>query len=185
MIPLSEITVITPCSRPWRLAAMAKTILPTMPWIVMRDDKRGLKPSIVGNMTVASHHDERSIFGNAQRNAALAITKTRYVYFLDDDNVAIPMLFKVFSYGMEDGKALVVNQIHKNGDRRLSASPRTCRPSMIDTAQFIVPMEMIGTLRWELGNYAADGEFFSALYRNNPGQFVFLNADLCYYNYLR
>lgn len=129
--------------------------------------------------------NENGLSGNPQRNIALdREVDADFIYFLDDDNIVHPNLFRTVAPLLKE-KAIVVNQVFKTGARRLWADRSQMFVGGIDTAQLVLPRKMIGDTRWEPWNYCADGVFFSSIYRDNPHDFEFINLDLAYYNYLR
>ena len=122
--------------------------------------------------------------GNIQRNHGLKFIKDGFVYFLDDDNIVHPNMFKRFENERED-LAYVVNQIHKDGRVRLFAHPINMKVGGVDTAQFLIPSYMIKNRIWEPYNYCADGVLFPQIFQDHKPGFKFLQENLSYYNYLR
>lgn len=211
---MMDVFIITPLSRPENFFKLLDSIRNDAKpyvnayWVIVADFeedftdrmpepdaekfKNEILPYLIYNKIsislVPSEH--LGISGNPQRNHGLDLisgSADSYVYFLDDDNLIHPQLFKVISeyFTKEPGKAFVVNQVFKNGKRRLQASPNNIRVGGIDTAQVVLPVKLIGNTRWQNHNYCADGEFIGEIYRNNPDKFLFLNLDISYYNYLR
>ena len=122
-----------------------------------------------------------SIFGNCQRNAGLDSVKEGYVYFLDDDNLMHPNFWKHYLAIHTTGKAFIGNQELANGQTR-KAAPKHVKTHHIDTAQFCLPMTLIGDNRWKEDAYAADGLFVGYVYHLKYKEFVFLNDTLAYHN---
>ena len=187
------INVITPVSRPENLPQLRQSILQAqgdsieVRWILVFDSYSvGSAPAWAHTEYYTLDSAGKGLSGNPQRNLGLDITTEGYVYFLDDDNIVHPGLFKKAGEVLDaKHRAMVVNQVNKRGKRRLQATPGL-RPGYVDTAMVIMRRDLIGSLRWEPYNYGADGEFFSTLYQRHPHDFVVLpNLDLSYYNYLR
>lgn len=183
MTPL--LSVITPCSRPQNLQRIRPTVPDWAQWIVVHDTS-GAPAS-----WSFDHHpglvqlfdDGAGGFGNEQRNCGVARATGHFLYFLDDDNLMHPRLVELVEDHQESRNALVVQQVEKNGTLRLRANV----PSIgnIDTAQVVLPRELVGSHRWPVGRYDADGVFFAAIYREHPERFVFVQEPASYYNALR
>jgi hypothetical protein len=121
--------------------------------------------------------------GNPGRNTGIDNVYSGYVYFLDDDNIIYPKLYNLFSH-LDGNHIYTFNQlIHdkKNLKIRLGNHIRT---GSIDTAQFIVPRELIGDLRWIEGARCSDGKFIVALREKNKDSIQYINSTLAIYNYV-
>jgi len=189
-----KVTFITPLSRPYNIKLMHQSIINSVlkdmdwEWIVVEDGDSLAGSAVCLYTKYISYPKEgKGLSGNPQRNIALDhVDCDRYVYFLDDDNIVHLNLFQRANTILENSnKALICSQLFKNGYIRLSPRPDMIAPCHIDTAQFLVPRDIIGDLKWEDWNYCADGKFFSELYSQYKDRFILTNEPLCYYNYLR
>lgn len=204
---MARLQIITPCSRPKNLSIMLDNILAErvhdffdpVTWYIVFDgentvaliseieDKHINDFTQAGARFYAISKDGRGLSGNPQRNFALdRLEPGGYVYFLDDDNIFYPGQVAALS-GMANvfpDKALVTSQVFQNGVTRLIAHQVNMRLGGCDTAQFLVPQNMIGDLRWEPWDYCADAAFFGRLYQNNKIRFQFLRNLYCFYNAL-
>jgi hypothetical protein len=185
-----ELMIITPLTRPENLNKLYNSIIKAARelkwhWMIIEDSEKVSEENFDNTFHMA--YKGEGLSGNPQRNKALDLLRgyKGYVYFLDDDNIVHPYLFSSAEKRLGDtNKALIVTQIFKNNTIRLVPNYRQIIPCHIDTAQFLIPYDMIEELRWEPHNYCADGSFFSELFKNNQSRFVIAPEIICYYNYL-
>jgi hypothetical protein len=117
------------------------------------------------------------ISGNPQRNFALDnIENGNYLYFLDDDNIVHPDLFRFMNI-IDSGKMYTFDQT----DRLLGNNVTFGR---IDTAMLLIDHSLCKELRWEPQIYGADGIYIVQCYNNNKNSHCYINNNLCYYNKL-
>lgn len=189
-----KVTFITPLTRPYNIDIIYQSIKQGLPdsveweWIIVEDGDSLLESSSnLYTKYISYPSSGKGLSGNPQRNIALDhVDCDNYVYFLDDDNIVHPNLFKRATKILENSnKALISSQSFKGGFIRLVPRPDTIVPCHIDTAQFLIPRNIIGDLKWEDWNYCADGAFFSTLYNQYKERFIITKEVLCYYNYLR
>ncbi len=97
-----KITIITPSYRIQNLKKIYETINFDYvdEWIIVYDGSKITEnPNIFNHEKIKEyvHYDNNSCFGNAQRNFALNNIKNEntYLYFLDDDNLINPELYKL------------------------------------------------------------------------------------------
>jgi len=173
-----KLTIITPCSRPENLNLLKKSIDfdKVIEWIIVYDSTSFDKIMDNPKITECCCFDEKSKYGNAQRNFALNNLKYQesYIYFLDDDNLMHPDLFKI---------NFLPNQIYSfNQENGLSG--RLLRPGFIDSAMVLIYFPLIKNIRWKLDKYEADGIFIQEIFQRNKHTHLFINSELCYYNKL-
>jgi glycosyltransferase involved in cell wall biosynthesis len=165
-----KLTIITPCSRPENLQAMAESIKPgrslfDVIWVVILDN----------------HECVESRSGNYQRNCALDAITDGWVYFLDDDTIIHPDLFveltKIITpaVAFEQDLGVMVRKV-------MPSEMKVCH---IDMGQVAIRREVIGDIRFELGIYEADGIFIQSVYESDPSVWSFVNKPISYYNKLR
>ena len=93
------ITIITPCKHQENLKQLKESINfeRVSEWIIVYDAES--KETIFNDPKISeySHFNEISVYGNAQRNYGISKIKDEncFVYFLDDDNIVHPELFKL------------------------------------------------------------------------------------------
>lgn len=189
-----KVTFITPLTRPYNIKLMYISIIESITkdiewkWIVVEDGDSLLNNDICLYTKYISYPSkDKGLSGNPQRNIAIDhIDWDSYVYFLDDDNIVYPSLFNRATKILENSnKALIFSQAFGNGIPRLVPQPDRIVPCHIDTAQFLIPRDLIGDLKWENFNYCADGAFFGTLYNQHKERFIITKEILCYYNYIR
>jgi hypothetical protein len=181
------LSIITPCSRPQNLSRIWPSIPQGSQWLIVRDAADDTE--VPGELKSAPGVEVHCLagggrWGNAQRNLGLSLADRDYVYFLDDDNVMHPALPALLAEHAESRRILVVNQHFKDGRLRLKAGPPV-RVGRIDPAQVLLPRVYATKYRWRRTLYIADGLYLSELYRAFQDQFLFLDVDASYYNYLR
>lgn len=167
---MDRLTIITPCSRPQNLAALAESIKPgrslfDVIWMVILDNREC----------------EKSVVGNYQRNCALDAIRDGWVYFLDDDTVIHPEFFTELA--KVETLAVAFEQELDTWIREVA--PSEMRPDHIDMGQVAMRRDVIGNIRFRLGVYEADGVFIEDVYRRDPKEWSFVDKPLCYYNKLR
>jgi hypothetical protein len=189
--------LITPCSRPYHLDAVYGSILaqrmPTdnITWWIIFDADRVLfdVQARFNKLRVETGSVRGKPWGDKQTDVALERIKDGWVYRVDDDNI----IHRDFLARLSNvsGCALVVDQVWKNGDLRLRASPENLKPLIVDTAQFAVKREAIGSVRWidyvkhHNTMRGGDGYFIQQIHNRHMDDFTFVNEPLCYYNYLK
>lgn len=167
---MDRLTIITPCSRPQNLPAMAESIKPgrsmfDVIWLIVFDNKECTE----------------SVVGNYQRNCALEAITDGWVYFLDDDTIIHPEFFAELA--KVNSRAVAFEQNLGTWVRK--AAPSEMRCCHVDMGQVVIRREVIGDIRFALGVYEADGKFIQAVYENNPEAWSFIDKPLCHYNKLR
>jgi predicted O-methyltransferase YrrM len=185
-----KITIITPSCRIENLKKVKDSIdfSRVDEWIIVYDGSKIEEyPYIFENSEEESkgernkikeyvYNDPSSISGNAQRNYALdlIINKDTYIYFLDDDNIIHPDLYKFIDI-IERNKIYTFNQSGGIKGNNITVGE-------IDSAMFLIHYSLCKDERWILPEYAADGYYISGCFNNNKEKWVYVDNDLCYYN---
>lgn len=112
-----------------------------------------------------------------------------FIYILDDDNILHENFYEIYDIIVKNPQknAFVFNQ--KIGGKDFTgldireAKPENTRKQGIDVAQFLLNKEVIGDKRFPHG-YFADGLFIEDLFKEKPDEFLFIDRELCYYNFL-
>lgn len=177
------INIVTPCSRPENLKAIAESInIPSRHyrWIVVHDADEF--PDIEMPKE-AEHHlyrEEGSIAGHAQRNFANRLIADGYVLQIDDDTILHPDFWEAVKDCEEDIVSWA--QTWANVAHRLAAGNYWV--GGIDSGSFMVKRSVIGDLQWQAGRYDADGLFAQQVVARTKSQRR-IEQHLSYYNYLR
>ena len=167
---MDRLTIITPCSRPQNLPAMAESIKPgrsmfDVIWMVVFDNGEC----------------KESINGGHQRNCALDAITDGWVYFLDDDTIIHPDFFSELAKA--NTSAVAFEQDLGTWIRKVAQSEmRVCH---IDMGQVVIRRELIGNTRFIVDQHIEDGLFIESIYKSNPNAWLFIDKPLCYYNKLR
>jgi len=187
------IVIITPSYRPKNLQKIVKTIDfdYVCLWVIVYDQTKIKKnpqqfkehPQIVELI-----HTSPGISGNPQRNFGLdfvefnLLTEQTYIYFLDDDNIVHPNLFKRLST-LKVNKIYSFNQLGpQNGTKCLKGT--TLQNRCIDTAMVLFDSKLCQGERWQIEKYDADGIFIENIYKKNKEKHIYIDEDLSYYNKL-
>jgi hypothetical protein len=102
--------------------------------------------------------------------------KPSYLYFLDDDNIVHPDLFRFMNI-IDSGKMYTFDQTDRLLGNNISFGS-------IDTAMLLIDYSLCKELRWEPQIYGADGIYIVQCYHNNKNSHCYINNNLCYYNKL-
>jgi hypothetical protein len=178
------INIVTPCTRPENLMLISESInIPkkNYRWIVVCDSTTLPEKNLIPeNCEIYCYKDFNSISGNVQRNFALDLIKTGYVYFNDDDTKIHSELWDTIKYLSND--FISFSQITKTGELRLKGD--IVDVNHIDSHNFIVKRETIGNIKWKLDVYSADGIFAKDCFLNSKN-ILWLDKELSIYNQLR
>jgi len=178
------LNIVTPCSRPENLKAIGESInIPSdrFRWIVVFDCEEGKidQSNIPSNCEYYFHKDSRSCYGNAQRNFALDLIDSGYIYFNDDDTLIHPLLWEEIKSFKCD--FISFDQEKKSGELRLVGG-NICIGN-VDSHNVVIHKSLVMESRFELGNYSADGVFISECYTRSKNNF-YIKKVLSTYNLL-
>ena len=181
----NKITVITPCTRVSNLHKLKESINfdYICEWIIVYDSSKVEEntkqfeefPSISEYF-----YTSEGISGNPQRNYALSVVnnKESYIYFLDDDNIIHPELYKL---SLLHNKIYTFDQEENNKLRLLG---NKIAVGKIDSAMFLIWYPLIKETTFKIDKYDADGLFITQCYGNNKEKLIYIPKILCYYNFI-
>lgn len=181
----NKLTIITPSYRLNNLLRIKKSLNFNYidEWIIVYDgNKITQNPNLFQNQ-----HDDKikeylfqdeGISGNPQRNYALSkITNPdTLLYYLDDDNIIHPNIYKLMNI-IDNTKIYTFNQYNRIKGNCIDIGK-------IDTAMFIVPYNLSKNIKWHKDKYGADGFYIKECYNNNKNKHIYIDDDLCYYNFI-
>ena len=117
--------------------------------------------------------------GNGQRNFALSkiTNENTLLYYLDDDNIVHPNLYNLLN-NINNNTIYSFNQYNriKGGNPNIG---------YIDTAMVLIPFNLCKNIIWKLDIYEADGHYIKDCIDSNRDKHVYIDEDLCYYNFLK
>jgi hypothetical protein len=178
------LNIITPCTRPHNLYAIAKSInIPKLSyrWIVVCDSYKLPDSSLIpDNAECYLYKNNSSVFGNAQRNYALSMVKHGHVYFNDDDTTIHPLLWKSVN-NLSYFDFISFKQLNKDGTHRLNADKIVL--NNIDSHNIIISNSICKNKKFILDKYDADGVFAEQCFSDAKNA-IFLNEYLSVYNSL-
>ena len=119
------------------------------------------------------------VSGNGQRNFALSkiTNENTLLYYLDDDNIIHPNLYNLLN-NINNNTIYSFNQYNriKGGNPNIG---------YIDTAMVLIPFNLCKNIIWKLDIYEADGHYIKDCIDSNRDKHVYIDEDLCYYNFLK
>ena len=197
-----DLNIITRCTRMHNLLTIRDSIFTTnkfkVIWHISFDTS--IIKNIDGDVISSLNSNDIRIkfvngvdgdFGHQLINGVIDKIESGLIYVLDDDNII-----------HEDFYTEIYDSIVKNPDKSgfifhqkvgkkdftgldiRIASPENTKVHGIDMAQFLVKKELIGGKRLPLMDYKADGIFIEDLFKSKPDEFLFIDKELCYYNFL-
>jgi SAM-dependent methyltransferase len=184
-----KITIITPSYRIQNLKKIYETINfdYVNEWIIVYDGSKITEnPNLFNHEKIKEyvHNNENSRFGNAQRNYGIENIKNEntYIYFLDDDNLINPELYKLLEI-IEKDKLYTFNLIHYPNLVFLKGNE--IKESKIDTAMILISYNLCKNIKWNLYEYAADFIYINECYNQNKDKWIYINNTLAYHNKIR
>lgn len=181
-----KITIITPSYRIQNLKKIYETINFDYvdEWIIVYDGSKITEnPNIFNHEKIKEyvHYDNNSCFGNAQRNFALNNIKNEntYLYFLDDDNLINPELYKLLDI-IEKDKLYTFNQIRYPNLELLKGNE--IKETKIDTAMILISYNLCKNIKWNLYSYGSDFIYINECYNQNKDKWIYINNVLAYHN---
>jgi SAM-dependent methyltransferase len=181
-----KITIITPSYRIQNLKKIYETINFDYvdEWIIVYDGSKITEnPNLFNHEKIKEyvHYNNNSCFGNAQRNFALNNIKNEntYLYFLDDDNLINPELYKLLEI-IEKDKLYTFNQIRYPNLELLKGNE--IKETKIDTAMILISYNLCKNIKWNLYEYGADFRYINECYNQNKDKWIYINNVLAYHN---
>jgi len=182
------LSIITACSRPQNLKQIYDSITFSMvsKWYIVYDTSRCRTYDLLGQFATEDKIIELTCStegsaGHPQINMALDLIKEGFVYIMDDDNIfhknfwtLLPTLDPEFIYTWDQ------NRIQE--DRFLKGG--VIERQKIDTSQFIVPRNLIGSIRWAVHKFEGDFGFISKIYKKYEEKFKYIPEVACYHNFI-
>ena len=187
ILKLRMLSIITACSRPQNLKQIYESIdfSQVNKWYIVYDTSKcriyDFQYKTEQNIIELSC-DKEGDAGHPQINVALDLIKEGFVYIMDDDNIfhkkfwiLLPTLDPEFVYTwdqnrIQEGRILKGGQIEER---------------KIDTSQFIVPRNLIGSTRWIEKKAAGDFRFISQIYKKFEEKFKYISEVACYHNFIQ
>lgn len=181
----NKLTIITPSYRIDNLIEIKKSINFDYidEWIIVYDGNK-----IYNNPLLFKNNDKikeyiykcpnNGISGNPQRNYALTKINNpnTLLYYLDDDNIMHQDIYKLLNI-IDNDKMYTFDQYNKIKGNNINIG-------YIDTAMTIIPYNLCKDIKWILDKYDADGYYIKECYEKNKDFHVYVNNDLCFYNFI-
>jgi glycosyltransferase involved in cell wall biosynthesis len=189
-----KITIITPSIRPHNLLKIKESINfdYVNEWIIVYDETK-----IKENPNIFSNEKNDKIkeyvykgpgrSGNPQRNYAIDNIQNpdTYLYFLDDDNIIHPELYKLL-HDIQDNKIYTFDQKRPKDvfPYKEYLEGNKVELFCIDSAMFLVDYNLCKNIRWEPHKYNSDGIYIMECYSLNRDNWIYVDKLLSYYNYI-
>jgi hypothetical protein len=203
---VAKIVIITPCSRPQNLVLVARSMFwpHVLVWIIAHMPGTDISLSA---KTLARHGYGSKIlhlgpqnassankfspgrYGNGLRNLALQHLpepRNYFVYFLDDDNLMHPHLWRILpALDVAKPRVYTVDSRYTRDVVKILKGSR-CKVGFIDTAQLLIAARLLTDVKvatWKAERYDADGVFAMGLCRKYGTTYIPLT--LAHYNALK
>lgn len=181
-----HLTVVTPCYRLRGLKVISGEIEKLkeffdVKWVIGVDASK-ISVNDVG-FGDAVFKVDKSVFGAQQKNTGMKLAM-EWVFFLDDDNMIHRHFGKQLAHHIRQypgKKCFVFDQLHPTGHLRLPAK-EGFQIGEIDTGNFVIHQDIIGSSEWKEDSYANDYYFLSDVYDRHRDKFVFSPEAVTYYN---
>lgn len=184
------VSIITACSRPQNLMEIYNSIEfdKVDKWYIIYDTSKcrtydfqfASDPN--ANKIMELTCDQIGFAGHPQINFALDLIVDGFVYIMDDDNIfhetfwnLLPTLEKDSVYTWDQNR-IQEKRILKGGQ---------IQEEKIDTSQFIVPRELIGSIRWAVTKSAGDFRFIKQIFNKFKDKFKYIPKIACYHNFIK
>jgi glycosyltransferase involved in cell wall biosynthesis len=194
------INILTRCTRPQNLLTISKTIFSNLfeiNWYILFDTNRvkDIDASLLMELTnlgakIKFLKGESNGLGMNMINNTLDEICDGWVYILDDDNIIHPEFYNTLDEFIDDETygVLVFNQKVDGKDfSKLDireVKPENVKVGSIDSAQFLIHIDDYGDILRFNDTYVADGELIEKLFEEKKDDFIFIQKELCYYNYI-
>ena len=182
MAPFSELkanqgellSVITAVSRPLNLPLISWCIPSGAEWVLVTDGPR--ERPVLSRPHIWIEGAQTGGWGDAQRRIGIEAATRPFLYFLDDDNLMLPVLPDLVIPFLENGKqagllfGLLVNL---NNQTHLWPAPLQIMRGRVDTAMFLGRKDAIAKMRFSDPTY---GPLWPDLKQQRHGDFVFIET---------
>jgi hypothetical protein len=169
-----SLSVITAVSRSEFLPLIAWSVPIEAEWILVTDGPREIPGDLRPHTLIEGPRTGQ--WGDVQKRVGLEAATRPFVYFMDDDNLMLPMLADLLVPHLESGNhagvlfGLVVNL---GNQTHVWPAPLKVKRGRVDTAMFLGRKDAIMKLRFPEPSY---GHGWPDLRGERHGDFIFLEA---------
>jgi hypothetical protein len=183
------VSIITACSRPQNLKKINDSIEFSMvkKWYIIYDTSkcRKYEEQFIGSSNskqiLELFCDTPGFAGHPQINMALDLIEDGFVYIMDDDNIFHPTFWTLLP--TLDKDSVYTWDQDRIQEKRIMKGGRI-EEEKIDTSQFIVPRNLIGSVKWAEQRSAGDFRFISQIYKKHKDKFKYIPKVACYHNFI-
>ncbi len=168
------LSVITAVSRPELLPLIAWSVPAEAEWILVTDGPRKIPGGLRPHVLVEGPSTRQ--WGDVQRRIGLETATRPFVYFLDDDNLMLPMLADLLIPFLENERhagVLFGLAVNLDNQTHLWPAPLKVERGRVDTAMFLGRRDAIMKLRFPEPGY---GQGWPDLRSERHADFIFLEA---------
>jgi hypothetical protein len=169
-----QLSVITPVSRPGLLPLVAQSVPDQAEWLLVTDGALEIPCELRPHVLIQG--PKTGQWGDVQRQLGLKAATRPFVYFLDDDNMMLPVLAELLIPYLEQGNhsgvlfGLLVDAMQET---HLWPAPAKIKAGRVDTAMFFGRTRSILDLRFD---EPISGRGWPDLHGRRYADFVFLEA---------
>ncbi len=169
-----QLSVITPVSRPELLPLVAQSVPDLAEWLLVTDGSLEIPRELRPHVLIQGPKTRQ--WGDAQRQIGLAAATRPFVYFLDDDNLMLPVLAELLIPYLEQGNhsgvifGLLVGVMQET---HLWPAPAKIKAGRVDTAMFFGRTRSILDLCFD---EPISGRGWPNLHGRRYADFIFLKA---------
>jgi hypothetical protein len=190
-----DINFIIPCSRPYNLPLIIKSIEEQMTsdisykiWVVFDFERNSLDKEIINfcslknNVKILFKKSEYKDKNNEDcaKNIVIDLINDGWIYQINDQNLLYPkFLEKIIGYINEnpEKECLIFHQENKHKPQDIN----DIKYGMFDAGMYLINKKFINNEKIPEFQ-GGDALFIEKLYNNNPVKFLIINEILCFYN---
>lgn len=169
-----QLSVITPVSRPELLPLVAQSVPDQAEWLLVTDGPLEIPCDLRSHVLIQGPKTRQ--WGDVQRQIGLEAATRPFVYFLDDDNLMLPILAELLIPYLEHGNhsgvlfGLLVDDMQET---HLWPAPAKVKGGRVDTAMFFGRTKSILDLCFD---EPVGGRGWPNLHGRRYADFIFLEA---------
>ena len=168
------LSVVTAVSRPQNLPLISWCIPPGAEWVLITDGPRD-RP-VLSRSHIWIEGPATGGWGDAQRRAGIEAATRPFLYFLDDDNLMLPVLPDLVIPFLENGNRaglLFGLVVHLHNQTHLWPAPLQTMRGRVDTAMFLGRKDAVAKLQF---SNPIHGQLWPDLKQERHGDFVFIET---------
>ena len=169
-----DLSVITAVSRPEFLPLIAWSVPAEAEWILVTDGAREIPAGLRTHVLIEG--PQTGHWGDVQRRVGLEAATRPFIYFLDDDNLMLPILAELVIPYLEHGRHAAVLfgvMVNLDNETHLWPAPLKVKRGRVDTAMFLGRKSAIRDLRFPEPSH---GRGWPDLHGERHADFIFMET---------